>query len=152
MWMLVRRPKDEDDGEDGEGKGVLDAELVGGGLVLEVELLAVGFLAGLEEDEGREVVGGEHAELVEGGEEADGDLLHEQDDEEVGLADVVEVLEELAEGEDAGEDLEEVGAGGHGEARNEKHVEEEVEEGAVEDTHLVRRKTGTTFGLGWLGH
>jgi hypothetical protein len=148
--MLVRRPEDEDDGQDGQGKGVVDAELVSGGLVLEVQLVALGFLAGLEEDEGGVVEGREHADLVEGGEEADGNLLHEEDDEEVGLADVVEILEELAEGEDAGEDLEEAGTGGHGETGDEKHVEEEVEKRPVENRHLVGGETGTVFSLGWL--
>lgn len=149
MWMLVSRPEDEDDGEDGEGQGVVDAELVGRRLELEVQLAPLRLLAGLEEDEGREVVGGEHAELVEGRQEADGDLLHEQDDEEVGLAQVVEVLEQLAQGKDAGEHLEETRPRGHRQPRHEEHVEEEVEEGAVEDGHLVGGEAGAVLGLGW---
>jgi hypothetical protein len=149
MWTLVRGPEDEHDGQDGEGQGVVVAELVGGGLGLEVELVADGLGVDAEEEERREVVGGEHADLVEGQEEAEGDLLHQQDDEEVGLAQVEEVLEELAQREDAGEDLEEGGAGGDGQPGDEQHVEEEVEEGPVEDAHLVGGEAGAALELGW---
>lgn len=64
--MLIRTPENEGYRENSEGKSVVYAEFVGRGLIFGEKKVALGFLAGFEENEGGIVVGGEHADLIQG--------------------------------------------------------------------------------------
>jgi hypothetical protein len=139
MWILIILPEYEYDRENGETEGIVVPVVVSVRLALEKGLLVSPLLVSSEEEPGDKCVGEQLPELIQRPEEAEGDLLQEQDDEEISSLDDVKVLKELSGARDLRDkNLVETRTCRDGQPRHNQHVYEEVKEGPVQNAGMIR--------------